>query len=151
MFDQFRKHSFLANVPQGFWGYMHSCAYHVVEESVKEPVPVVLKRAFPYDANIISSRVIYKVKIEDSNKPEFKGQIATHGKNESQIQNAFWQPNLFIVVCTHLGVHCDTIKLATIKRRRKVLISTDRRCWASGMQPTFLRILGSNRLWCQCK
>lgn len=87
LLDQFGKKSFLKHQAQGFPQFTLSNAYDLEESSFRKTVKAVTRSKVPHTANVISSNVIYKIKINDDQYLKLKDRIAPHGNEGSQKDN----------------------------------------------------------------
>lgn len=71
----------------------------------------VQRRQLPRDANIVSSHVVYKIKVEDDDSLRLKARIAPHGNEDSDTKN----PRLDCCTCAPIGVRAVTT-VAAIRR-----------------------------------
>ena len=83
MFNHFGNRPFLMSQAQGFPQACIINAYKREEESFKHTVRVVTRDTVPSNANVISSHVIYKIKLNDDNSLKLKARIAPHGNQDS--------------------------------------------------------------------
>ena len=84
-FQKFFGHKdFLKFHAQGFPSYILQRAYKREEAAFMKTVKCVHISAVPPNANIISSHVIYKVKLKDDGGLEMKSRIAPHGNKDEQ-------------------------------------------------------------------
>lgn len=58
-------------------------AYKKEEEAFKRTVREIPRDSVPTDSNVISSHVLYKLKLNDDNSLKLKGRIAPHGNQDS--------------------------------------------------------------------
>lgn len=83
MFDHFGNHFFLKYQAQGFQRFCLKLAYDVEETHFKKRVQTnSLSDVVPH-ANIISSDVIYKIKMNDDLSIKLKARITPRGKEDS--------------------------------------------------------------------
>ena len=113
MFEHFGNKPFLAYQAQGFPSYMLHNAYHEEEESFKRTVRVVARSTVPSNANVISSHVIYKIKVNDDESLKLKARIAPHG-NEDSLKH---EMRADCSMCAPMGIRL-LISIATIYKWR---------------------------------
>ena len=83
LFDHFGNRPFLISHAQGFSQAAIINAYRTEEDAFKRTVREVSREAVPHNANVISSHVLYKLKINDDNSFKLKARIAPHGNKDS--------------------------------------------------------------------
>ena len=83
MQNHFGNKSFMRHQAQGFPQFALVNAYNAEETSFKKTAEPVRVSKIPPDANIISSHVIYKVKMNDDKALKLKARIAPHGNEDS--------------------------------------------------------------------
>ena len=83
MLKHFGNKPFLAHKAQGFPFHVLQKAYKAEEESFKKTVRVIDPSSVPAKENIISSHVLYKIKITDGEGLQLKARIAPHGNEDS--------------------------------------------------------------------
>lgn len=79
MLNYFGNKAFMGHQAQGFPQFALVNAYNAEETIFKKTVKPVHISEIPPDANIISSHVIYKVKMNDDKSLKLKAKIAPHG------------------------------------------------------------------------
>lgn len=86
LLDFFGNKPFLRYRAQGFPTFPLLNAYNSEEEDFKKTVKTVPIELVPKNANVISSHVTYKVKVNDDKSLKLKARIAPHG-NEDSLKN----------------------------------------------------------------
>lgn len=69
--------------PQGFEQSVVIKSYKAEEEEFKKKMSVILKSDLSTNSNIMSSHVIYEIKINDDNYFKLKARISSHGNEYS--------------------------------------------------------------------
>jgi len=82
-YDLFGSKEFLLHHAQGLPSFVTVNAYKKEEENFVKTVKKVYISDVPKDANIISSHVLYKVKVLDDGSKLVKARIAPHGNKDS--------------------------------------------------------------------
>lgn len=83
IFNLFGNRSFMRHHAQAFDQFVIANAYAAEEAEFKKTVEVVNRSSVPKGSNVISSHVIYNVKIQDENSLKLKAHIAPHGNEDS--------------------------------------------------------------------
>lgn len=83
MFDHFGNRLFLAHHEQEFSYYIMQQAYVKEKESFKKTGCIVPRAQVDSSANIISSHVLYRIKIDNNKVLELKTRVASHGFEDS--------------------------------------------------------------------
>lgn len=109
LLEYFGNKPFLRYRAQGFPTFPLLNAYNSGEEDFKKTVKTVPIDEVPKDANVISSHVIYKVKVNDDKSLKLKARIAPHG-NEDSIKNELRSD---CAMCPPLGVRI-ILSIATL-------------------------------------
>ena len=78
----FGHKDFMKSHAQGLPSYVMQRAYKREEAAFKKTVKCVPISEFPANANIISSHVIYKVKLKDDDDLDMNSRIAPHGHKD---------------------------------------------------------------------
>eukprot|EP00171_Calliarthron_tuberculosum_P022021 IDg22021t1 len=81
-YEVFRSKEFMLHQSQGLPSYVTQNAFEKEEKSFKKTVREVHVQNVPSNANVISSHVIYKVKILDDGSKLMKARIAPHGNKD---------------------------------------------------------------------
>jgi len=116
-FNNFGYKTFLLHETQGLPGYVIDNAYSKQEESFMEQVRSVPIGKVPRNANVISSHVIYKVKLNDDGTKEIKARIAPHGNKDRDRFNLKTDSASCSPVGVRILLSCSTLfkwKLAKI-------------------------------------
>lgn len=109
MLDHFGNKPFLRYRAQGFPSFPLLNAYKAEEDEFKKTVKKVPIEDVPKNANVISSHVIYKVKVKDDKSLKLKARIAPHG-NENSLKNELKSD---FAMCPPLGIRI-ILSIATI-------------------------------------
>lgn len=83
MLDMIGQKPFVFHHAQGFPQYVILNADQMEELELKKIFKCVPIFDVPTDANIISSHIVYKIKVEDDDSLHLKDRIAPHGIEES--------------------------------------------------------------------
>ena len=83
LFDHFGNRPFLTSHAQRFPQAAIINSYKREEEAFKRIVREVCRETVPSNANVISSHVLYKLKLNDDNTFKLKARIAPHGNQDS--------------------------------------------------------------------
>lgn len=83
MFNHFGNRPFLRYQAQGFSSFPLLNDYQEEEEDFKKRVKVIAIANVPVNANVISSHVLYKLKINDEKMLKLKAGISPHGNEDS--------------------------------------------------------------------
>lgn len=86
-YDQFNSKEFLLHQAQGLPQFVTQNAYSIEEINFKKIFKEVHFSDIPADANIISSHVLYKVKVNDDNSLMMKARIGPHGNKDRDKHN----------------------------------------------------------------
>jgi len=83
-YDFFAHKEFMAHQAEGLPRYLLWNAYNDEESKFKETVRDVMALDVPENANVITSHVIYKVKLNDDGSFKMKARIAPHGNKDKE-------------------------------------------------------------------
>ena len=113
LLEHFGNKSFLGYMAEGFPSYLMQNAYFDEENSFKKTVRVVSRYEVPAESNVISSHVIYKIKVTDDGSLKLKARIAPHG-NEDSLR---YEMRTDCAMCAPMGVRL-LISIAAVKKWR---------------------------------
>lgn len=111
--DSFGNKPFVRHQAQGFEQFPILNAYRVEEEDFKKNVESVKRSCVPPGSNVISSHVIYKVKMNEDGSLKLKALIAPHGNEDSNKD----QMCTDCCMCSSLGIRI-VISVSTYKKWR---------------------------------
>ncbi len=83
-FDRFQGKEFLLSQAQALPTRVTQNAYMREEKIFKETVKEVYVTNVPKDVNVITSHVLYKVKVLDDHSKTVRARIAPHGNKDSE-------------------------------------------------------------------
>lgn len=83
MMDHFGNRTFMRHEAQAFPSYVMTTPYHIEETEFKRTCKTVALHDVPPQANIISSQVLYELKVLDDRTLKLKACIAPHGNEDS--------------------------------------------------------------------
>lgn len=115
--DVFGNKPFMGHQAQGFEQFPIVNAYRKEEDEFTKNVEVVKRSSVPPGSNIISSHVIYKVKMNDDATLKLKARIAPHGNEDSDKD----QMRTDCCMCSPLGIRV-VISVSVYKKWRIIRI-----------------------------
>lgn len=127
MMEQLGQRPFLLHHAQGFEQSVLHNAYEREEQKYIATVKRVQRRQVPRDANIVSSHVVYKIKVEDDDSLPLKARIAPQGNEDSDTENH----RSDCCTCAPIGIRAVTT-VAAIRRWRIVKIDVEMAFHQSG-------------------
>ena len=127
MMDKLGQRPFMYHHAQGFDQSAMIKSYDAEEEKYISTVKRVPRRKVPRDANIVSSHVVYRIKVEDDDSLRLKARIAPHGNEDSDIENL----KTDCCMCPPSGIRVITVT-ATVRTWRIVKIDVEMAFHQSG-------------------